>query len=143
MAANKKCIDCLKLLEGELEVKLFYGGKSLGYVDMVLVPFVYWFYTYETDDNFSIENECPKLIALAKRCVENESVSMVLPDPHKVYDFVENLKKYEIEFCRATHPGANPGMEHDSPWGAVGSHGRWDPTAPHGESCSIPGFAPG
>ncbi|RWR97707.1 putative glutathione S-transferase parA [Cinnamomum micranthum f. kanehirae] len=58
-----------------------------------------WFYTYETDGNFSIENECPRLIAWVKRCMENESVSKVLPDPHKVYDFVGVLKKkYRVEF---------------------------------------------
>ncbi|RWR93337.1 putative glutathione S-transferase parA [Cinnamomum micranthum f. kanehirae] len=75
-ATKKESIDCLKLLEGELEDKPFYGGKSLG-----------------------IENECPKLIALVKRCMEKESVSKVLPDPHKVYDFVGDLmKKYGVEF---------------------------------------------
>ncbi|RWR78454.1 putative glutathione S-transferase parC [Cinnamomum micranthum f. kanehirae] len=84
-ATKKESIDCLKLLEGELEDKRFYVGKSLGYVDVVLVPFACWFYTYETDDNFSIENECPKLIALVKRCMEKESVSKVLLDPHMAY----------------------------------------------------------
>ncbi|RWR80335.1 putative glutathione S-transferase parA [Cinnamomum micranthum f. kanehirae] len=69
-------------------------------MDVVLVLFTCWFYMYETDDNFNIENECPKLITLVKRCMENESVSKVLPDPHKVYDFVGDLKnKYEVEFC--------------------------------------------
>ncbi|RWR85806.1 putative glutathione S-transferase parA [Cinnamomum micranthum f. kanehirae] len=57
------------------------------------------FYTYETDGNFSIENECSKLIALVKRCMEKDSVFKVLSDPHKVYDFVGNLKKkYGVEF---------------------------------------------
>ncbi|RWR82930.1 putative glutathione S-transferase parA [Cinnamomum micranthum f. kanehirae] len=98
-AAKKEFIDCLKLLEGELEDKPFYGGKSLRCVDVVLIPFACWFYTYETDSNFSIENECPKLIALVKRCMEKESVSKVLSDPHKVYDFVGDLKKkYGVEF---------------------------------------------
>ncbi|RWR88191.1 putative glutathione S-transferase parC [Cinnamomum micranthum f. kanehirae] len=91
-AAKKKFIDCLKLLEGVLGDKPFYDGKSLGYVDVVLVPFACWFDTYKTNDNFSIENECPKLIAWVKRCMEKESVSKVLPDPHKVYDFVGVLK---------------------------------------------------
>ncbi|RWR85853.1 putative glutathione S-transferase parC [Cinnamomum micranthum f. kanehirae] len=92
-AAKKEFIDCLKLLEGELGDKPFYGGKNLGYVDVVLVPFACWFYTYETDGNFSIENECPKIIAWVKRCMEKESVSKALPDPHKVYELVGFLKK--------------------------------------------------
>ncbi|RWR75006.1 putative glutathione S-transferase parA [Cinnamomum micranthum f. kanehirae] len=95
---RKEPIDCLKLLEEELEDKSFYGGKSLGHVDVVLVPFACWFYTYETDGNFSIENECSKLIALVKRCMEKKSVSKVIPDPHKVYDLVGDLKKYGVEF---------------------------------------------
>ncbi|RWR73557.1 hypothetical protein CKAN_00184800 [Cinnamomum micranthum f. kanehirae] len=35
--------------------------------------------------------------------MEKESVSKVLPDPHKVYDFVGDLKnKYGVEFCKVT-----------------------------------------
>ncbi|RWR94847.1 putative glutathione S-transferase parA [Cinnamomum micranthum f. kanehirae] len=90
-AAKKESFDYLKLLEGELEDKSFSGGKSLGYVDAVLVPFACCIHTYETDGNFSIENECHMLIALVKRCMENDSVFKVLPDPHKVYDFVGDL----------------------------------------------------
>ena len=81
----------MKLLEGELGDKPFYDSKSLGYVDVVLVLFNCC-YMYETDGNFSIENECPKLIAWVKRCMEKESVSKVLLEPQKVYDFVSILK---------------------------------------------------
>ncbi|RWR92347.1 putative BOI-related E3 ubiquitin-protein ligase 2 [Cinnamomum micranthum f. kanehirae] len=66
-----------------------------------------------------------------KACNSGESRFIILP------------WRYRDEHGRATHPGANPRMEHDSPWGAVGSHGRWDPTAPPGELCSTPGFALG
>ncbi|RWR73545.1 putative glutathione S-transferase parC [Cinnamomum micranthum f. kanehirae] len=92
-AAKKEFIDCLKLLEEELGDKPFYGGKNLGYMDVVLVSFACWFYTYETEGNFSIENECPKIIGWVKRCMEKESVSKSLPDPHKVYEFAGVLKK--------------------------------------------------
>ncbi|RWR74397.1 putative glutathione S-transferase parC [Cinnamomum micranthum f. kanehirae] len=97
--ANKVSIDCLKLLEGELEDKPFYDWKSLGSVDVVLVPFACWIYTYEIDDTCSVENEYPKLITLVKRCMDKECVSKVLPDPHKIYDFVGDLnKKNGVEF---------------------------------------------
>lgn len=91
--AKKDFIECLKLLEGELGDKPFFGGQNLGFVDVVLVPFYCWFYAYEKCGNFSIEAECPKLVAWAKRCMEKESVSKSLPDQEKVYGFVLHLKK--------------------------------------------------
>ncbi|MBA0624846.1 hypothetical protein Godav_010129 [Gossypium davidsonii] len=92
-AAKKEFIECLKLLEGELGNKAYFGGENLGYVDVVLVPFYSWFYAYEKCGNFSIETECPKLIAWAKRCMEKDSVSKSLPDQDKIYDYVLHLKK--------------------------------------------------
>lgn len=92
-AAKKELIESFKLLEGELGEKAFFGGEKLGYIDVVLVPFACWFYSYETSGNFSIEAECPKLMGWVKRCMEKESVSKTLPDPHKIYEFVGVLKK--------------------------------------------------
>ncbi|KAF8391055.1 hypothetical protein HHK36_023355 [Tetracentron sinense] len=91
--AAKELIECLKMLEGELGDKPYFGGESFGFVDVALVPFYSWFYTYETCANFSIEAECPKLVAWAKRCMEKESVSNSLPDPHKIYDYVLQVRK--------------------------------------------------
>ncbi|XVF79337.1 hypothetical protein PTKIN_Ptkin14bG0213400 [Pterospermum kingtungense] len=92
-AAKKNFIESLKLLEGELADKTYFGGDNLGYVDVVFVPFYCWFYAYEKCGNFTIEEECPKLIAWAKRCTQKESVSKSLVDQEKVYDFVLHLKK--------------------------------------------------
>ncbi|XWS10251.1 hypothetical protein CRYUN_Cryun39dG0059400 [Craigia yunnanensis] len=92
-AAKKEFIESLKLLEGELGDKPYFAGENLGYLDVVLVPFYSWFYAYEKCGNFSIEEECPKLIAWAKRCLQKESVSKSLPDQEKVYGFVLQLKK--------------------------------------------------
>ncbi|KAL6311100.1 hypothetical protein AAG906_005446 [Vitis piasezkii] len=63
--AKKEFIECLKLLEGEL-------GEAL---------------------LRRIEAECPKLIAWTKRCMEKESVSSSLEDPHKVHGFVMGMRK--------------------------------------------------
>ncbi|GLT64705.1 hypothetical protein SLA2020_371820 [Shorea laevis] len=92
-AGKKKFIECLKVLEAELGDKHYFGGSNLGYVDVVFVPFYSWFYAYEQCGNFSIEAECPKIIAWAKRCMQKESVSKSLPDHEKVYGFVLELKK--------------------------------------------------
>ncbi|OAY54641.1 probable glutathione S-transferase parC [Manihot esculenta] len=97
-AAKKEFIGVLKLLEGELGNKPYFGGESMGFVDVALIPFYSWFYAYETCGNFSIEAECPVLMAWAKRCLQKESVSKSLPDQQKVYEFILTLKKrYGIE----------------------------------------------
>jgi glutathione S-transferase len=92
-SAKKDFIDSLKLLEGELGDKPYFGGDTLGYVDVALLPFYCWFYAYETVGNFNIEADCPKLIAYCKRCLQKESVSKSLEDPQKVSDFVVMMRK--------------------------------------------------
>lgn len=75
-------------MEGELGEKKFFRGNTFGFVDIALVPFVAWFYTYETWAKFSIMEKCPKIVAWANRCMERESVSKTLCDPKKIYEFV-------------------------------------------------------
>lgn len=93
-AAKKVLIDALKLLEGELGEKAYFGGDNFGFVDVSLVPFYCWFHTYEQQGNFSIEEHCPKLVEWGKRCMKRESVSKSLADPYKLYDFVLLMKKH-------------------------------------------------
>ncbi|RWW09500.1 hypothetical protein GW17_00027020, partial [Ensete ventricosum] len=96
--ATKEFIEMLKLLEGELGDKKYFGGEMFGLVDIALIPFTAWFYSYEACAKLSTEKEVPKLVAWGKRCRERESVSKSLPDPLKVYEFVCFLKKvYGIE----------------------------------------------
>nr|XP_043624620.1 probable glutathione S-transferase [Erigeron canadensis] len=93
-ASRKEFIDFLKLLEGELGDKPYFGGDSFGYVDVSFIPFYSWSQAYETYGNFSFEQECPKLFAWAKRCIQNkESVSKTLPELPKVVDFVKYLRQ--------------------------------------------------
>ncbi|CAK7338503.1 unnamed protein product [Dovyalis caffra] len=97
-AAKKDFIESLKLLEGELGDKPYFEGDKLGYMDVALVPFYCWFHGYETFGNLSIEEECPKLIAWCKRCMQKESVSKSLADPQKVCNFMgEVRKKFGLE----------------------------------------------
>ncbi|XP_048425674.1 probable glutathione S-transferase [Pyrus x bretschneideri] len=97
-AAKKDFLDCIGVLEGELGDKPFFGGETLGFVDVALIPFYSWFLVYEKFGNLSVEAEHPKFIAWAKRCMEKESVSKSLPKQEKVYDFVALMrKKFGIE----------------------------------------------
>ncbi|KAI3770030.1 hypothetical protein L6452_01150 [Arctium lappa] len=91
--AKTEFIDWLKVLEGELGEKPYLMGESFGYADIAIVPFYCWFYALETIGKMNIEKECPKLIAWVKRCMERESVSKSLPDPHKVYEFLSEMQK--------------------------------------------------
>ncbi|URE22371.1 glutathione s-transferase [Musa troglodytarum] len=109
-AAKEELIGILKLLEGELGDKKYFGGDAFGFVDIALVPFVSWFYTYETCAGFSVEEVAPKLVAWGKRCMERESVAKTLSDPHKVYEFVGALKK---RFGRCRIALAEKGVEYE------------------------------
>ncbi|KAF8021202.1 hypothetical protein BT93_G1592 [Corymbia citriodora subsp. variegata] len=92
-AAKKEYIEFLKVLEGELGEKAYFGGKRFGYVDVSLIPLYTWFYVFETLGNYSIVEVCPKVVAWAKRCMRRESVAKSLPDQHKIYDYFLELKK--------------------------------------------------
>jgi glutathione S-transferase len=93
VAAKKEYFETYKILEGELGEKPFFGGETFGFVDIALITFYSWFYAYETFGNFSMEAECPKIIAWVKRCLQKESVAKTLPDQKKIFEFVVGLKK--------------------------------------------------
>ncbi|KAF7848533.1 hypothetical protein BT93_L1867 [Corymbia citriodora subsp. variegata] len=92
-AAKKEYIECLKVWEGEIGDKAYFGGERFGYTDVSLIPFYSWFDTLETLVNFSIREECPKLVAWAKRCLQRESVAKSLPDQYKLNDFILEFRK--------------------------------------------------
>ncbi|XP_048430158.1 probable glutathione S-transferase [Pyrus x bretschneideri] len=92
-AAKKDFIEILKQLEGQLGDKPYFEGEKFGFLDIALITFYSWFHAFETCGNYSIEAECPKLIAWAKRCKQRESVSKSLADEKKVYEFVLSMKK--------------------------------------------------
>ncbi|URE32759.1 glutathione s-transferase [Musa troglodytarum] len=53
--AKKEFTEGLKLLEGELGEKKYFGGDTFGFVDVALVPLMAWFRTYESFGSFSAE----------------------------------------------------------------------------------------
>ncbi|PWA76516.1 Glutathione S-transferase/chloride channel, C-terminal [Artemisia annua] len=93
-SSRKEFLGGLKLLEGELGDKPYFGGESFSFLDLSLIPFNSWFLVYEMYGKLNLEHECPKLTAWAKRCVENkESVSNTLPDKSKILAFSQDRRK--------------------------------------------------
>ncbi|KAJ0257209.1 Glutathione S-transferase U24 [Hirschfeldia incana] len=86
--ASNELIEILKTLEAELGDKHYFGGETFGYVDIALIGFYSWFGVYNKFGNISIESECSKLIAWAKRCMQRESVAKALPETEKVTTFI-------------------------------------------------------
>ncbi|CAH8381225.1 unnamed protein product [Eruca vesicaria subsp. sativa] len=86
--ASKELIEILKTLEAELGEKHYFGGETFGYVDIALIGFYSWFGVYDKFGNMSIESECSKLVAWAKRCLQRESVAKALPESEKVTAFI-------------------------------------------------------
>ncbi|KAK4364801.1 hypothetical protein RND71_016159 [Anisodus tanguticus] len=82
---KQELLESLKVLELEaLGDKPYFGGENFGFVDIALITF----------SNFSIEAECPKLIAWGNRCMQRESTSKSLPDPYKIYELILNYRKH-------------------------------------------------
>ncbi|XP_057451308.1 glutathione S-transferase 3-like [Lotus japonicus] len=92
-AGKKELISIFKLLEETLGDKSFYGGDTFGFLDLGLIPFYTWFYTFETFGNFKMETECPKLMDWVKRCMQKKTVSKTLADEKKVYEDVLGMLK--------------------------------------------------
>ncbi|KAF5744313.1 putative glutathione S-transferase [Tripterygium wilfordii] len=92
-AAKEEFIGILKVLEDELGGKPYFGGDTFGSLDITLVSFYSWFYTYETFGNFSIGSRLPKIGSWAKRCMQKETVSKSLCDEKVVYDFAVMFRK--------------------------------------------------
>lgn len=92
-AARAEMVGVLRTLDTELGAREFFGGEAFGYVDVAVVPFTAWFLTYERYGGFSVEEECPRLAAWARRCTARESVAGNMYEPEKVYELVGLYKQ--------------------------------------------------
>jgi len=81
-AAKKGFFECLEWYIGGRTGReaLFWGQWDSGVWDIAFAPFCCGFSTYETIGNFSIEAQCPKIIAWANGCLQKESVSKSLAE---------------------------------------------------------------
>ncbi|CAF2065556.1 unnamed protein product [Brassica napus] len=91
--AKKDFIEALKILEAELGDKPYFGGDNFGFVDIAMTGYYSWFEPFEKCANFSIESECPTLMASAKRCLQRESVVNSIPNPDELFALALKLRK--------------------------------------------------
>ncbi|WCJ25126.1 glutathione S-transferase TAU 28 [Euphorbia peplus] len=97
-AAKKELMEILKVLEGGLGEKNFFGGETFGYVDILTIPLFGWLLAAEKFSDFTVEAEFPKLSDWIKRCMERETVAKTLPETDKIYEFFVMMRKmYGIE----------------------------------------------
>ncbi|XP_015695308.1 probable glutathione S-transferase GSTU1 [Oryza brachyantha] len=93
--ARAELVEALRTLDGELgERRFFGGGDAFGFVDVALVPLMPWVQAFARYGEFSVEEECPRVAAWARRCMERDSVAKSLRSPEEVYDFIGLLRNY-------------------------------------------------
>ncbi|EAZ03803.1 hypothetical protein OsI_25933 [Oryza sativa Indica Group] len=94
-AARGELVEALRTLDGELGEKEFFGGEEeFGLVDVALVPMMPWVYSFARYGGFNVEEECPRVAAWARRCMERDSVAGSLRSPEEIYDFIGLLRKH-------------------------------------------------
>uniref|UniRef100_M4CHG5 Glutathione S-transferase n=1 Tax=Brassica campestris TaxID=3711 RepID=M4CHG5_BRACM len=86
--AKKEYIEALKILD-----KPYFGGDNFGFVYIAMTGYYMWFEAFKKCGNFSIERECPTLMALAKRCLQRDSVVNSFPNPERIVEFAFKIRK--------------------------------------------------
>ena len=78
----KEIKENLALLEAQLEGKRFFGGDTIGLVDIAGCGFAHWLGVCEevTGVNMVIKEEFPRLCRWAKEYTADEKISACLPD---------------------------------------------------------------
>ncbi|MCO5583250.1 hypothetical protein L7F22_037159 [Adiantum nelumboides] len=98
---KKDFIEVLETLDGALRDVFgggpFFGGQSVGLVDIALAPFLCWFGVYEALGEFKVWEvaKCPHLSKWAEAVWEVPSVkeALSIAPPHKVVEYVQAMKK--------------------------------------------------
>ncbi|KAI5057879.1 hypothetical protein GOP47_0027894 [Adiantum capillus-veneris] len=95
-------IEVLKTLDGALRDVFgggpFFGGQSIGFVDIALAPFLCWFEAYELAlGEFKVWEaaKCPHLSKWAEAVWEVPCVkeALSIAPPHKVVEFVHAMRE--------------------------------------------------
>ena len=82
----KEIKEKLKLLEGQVKGKRFFGGDAVGYLDIAASGFAHWLSVFEEVAGVRLvtEEEFPDLCRWAKEYSSVETVRRCLPDREKL-----------------------------------------------------------
>ncbi|XP_057863859.2 glutathione S-transferase U19 [Cryptomeria japonica] len=92
---KREYIEGLVILEETLKGRDYFGGNTFGMVDIVFVPQICWFHSYEILGDFKImlAKKFPNIFAWMKKCLERESVKKSLPQEARVLQAIRQFRK--------------------------------------------------
>ncbi|KAI7994995.1 Glutathione S-transferase U17 [Camellia lanceoleosa] len=101
LAATERVVEGLVLLEEAFvkcsKGKAFFGGDSIGYLDIALGCFARWLRFAEKTHDLKLldETKTPNLVGWADRFLSNEAVKDVVPKIEQMTEIIKMLKARE------------------------------------------------
>uniref|UniRef100_A0A0E0JTM4 glutathione transferase n=1 Tax=Oryza punctata TaxID=4537 RepID=A0A0E0JTM4_ORYPU len=93
----------LKLLEGQLKGRRFFGGDDIGYLDLAASGYAYWLEVFEEVAGVSLvtADEYPELSRWAKEYASDDRVRACLPDRAKLLEHFTAMKEMFMATARS------------------------------------------
>ncbi|CAO2172754.1 unnamed protein product, partial [Urochloa humidicola] len=99
----KEIKENLKLLEGQVKGKRFFGGDAVGYLDIACSGFAHWLSVFEEVAGVSLVTgeEYPDLCRWAKEYASHDTVKHCLPDREKLLDHFAARKDFFVATAKS------------------------------------------
>ncbi|XP_062208088.1 probable glutathione S-transferase [Phragmites australis] len=102
----KEIKENLALLEGQVKGKRFFGGHTVGYLDIAASGFAHWLSVFEEVAGVSLvtDEEYPDLCRWAKEYTSHETVKQCLPDREKLLAHFTAKKDFFVSTVKLMAP---------------------------------------